>query len=134
VRSSSSSSAIGLALAAGLLAGCAASAPSLPPDTTGLNRQRELRLEEFAKEDAALSCDEIAGQRQTLAAEMRAANERIEANRKQNQVAGYFGALFLVPYVATEGNYAEKDAVTRLYARQDTLIRLATAKGCRTGG
>jgi hypothetical protein len=134
VRSSSRSSLLWAAAGLCLLGGCAASAPPLPVDTTGLNRARELKLEEFTKEDASLSCDQIAGERHTLAADMRAANERIEANRKQNQVAGYFGALFLVPYVATEGNYAETDALTRHYARQDTLIPLATAKGCRSDG
>ncbi|MGO8915054.1 MAG: hypothetical protein ACLQJR_04020 [Stellaceae bacterium] len=122
----------GAVLALGLLvlAGCAAPAPPLPPDTTSVNRMQELTLGDFSASDAAMSCDDVAAERRTNAAAMKAANDRIEGNRTQNQVAGYLGALFLVPYLATEGNYAEKDQITQLYQRHDTLIRLASVKHC----
>jgi hypothetical protein len=45
-------------------------------------------------------------------------------------VAGYFGALFVVPLVATEGNYSDKDIIKAAYARLDTLNKLAVYRGC----
>jgi len=54
----------------------------------------------------------------------------IEGNRTQNQVAGYFGSLFIIPYVATNNNDAEKDKIAQLYQCRDTLIRLNAAKSC----
>jgi hypothetical protein len=131
VRSSSSNRASWSATAALLLlAGCAASAPKLPPDTTSVNRSHSLTIADFADSERALSCDGVAGERRQVADALAAANARIEANRTQNQVAGYFAGLFIVPALATEGNYADKDEITRLYQRQDTLIHLATVKNC----
>jgi hypothetical protein len=116
-----------------LLGGCAASAPALPPDTTSLHRQRELSAADFTREDTALSCDDIVAERQRNDEAMRSAHQRIELNRKNNQVAGYIGAVIFPPaYLATEGNYAEKDEIQRLYGRQDTLIKLAAFRACPT--
>jgi hypothetical protein len=130
VPSSSNKGAFLAAIGASLLVACAASAPALPPDTTSVNSGKTLTLEDFGASDKALTCEQIGSERQQIADAMQAANGRIEANRTQNQVAGYFGALFLVPYVAPEGTYAAKDQVTKLYARQDTLIKLAGVKRC----
>jgi hypothetical protein len=116
-----------------LLAGCAAPAPTLPPDTTSVNRTQSLALADFTTADQALSCDQIAAGLRSIDGEMQAANARIEANRVQNEVAGYFGVLYLVPLVATEGNYAEKDEISRLYQRRDTLVKLAVLKACAVG-
>lgn len=117
-----------------LVAGCAASAPPLPADTTSINRTQSIALDAFSKQDAALSCDQIAVQLQDLDQQMREANGRIEGNRTQNQVAGYFGSLLFLPLlVATEGNQTEKDEITRLYGRRDTLIKLAAVKECKSG-
>jgi hypothetical protein len=131
VRSSSSSSTTWITVAALLLlAGCAASAPKLPPDTTSINRSRTLTITDFAEPDRALSCEAIGSERRQIADAVAAANARIEANRTKNQVAGYFGGLFIVPALATEGNYADKDEIARLSQRKDTLIQLASVKGC----
>lgn len=113
-----------------VLAGCATSAPPLPPDTTSVNRTQSLTLDSFAKEDAALSCEQIGAERQQIDQSLRDANGRIEGNRTQNQVAGYFGALILVPLVATDNNDAEKAEITRIYGRRDMLIKLGGVKGC----
>jgi hypothetical protein len=114
-----------------MVAGCAASAPSLPADTTSVNRVQSVSLDTFSKEDAAMSCDQIAAERRDIDRQKQEANGRIEDNRTQNQVAGYFGAQLLLPLLATEGNQAEKDAITRLYGRRDTLIKLSAVKGCK---
>jgi hypothetical protein len=120
----------GLALGLLALAGCAAPPPPLPPDTTSVNRMRSLSASDFSAGDIAMSCGDINAERLTNAAAMKAANDRIEGNRTQNQIAGYLGGMLLLPYLATEGNYAEKAEITQLYQRHDTLIELATLKHC----
>jgi hypothetical protein len=131
VQSSSNKRASRFAAATVLfLAGCATPAPKLPPDTTSVNRNRTLTMADFVEPDRALSCDAIASERRQIADGVAAANARIEANRTKNQVAGYFGGLFIVPALATEGNYAEKDDIVRLSQRKDTLIQLANVKAC----
>ena len=112
-----------------VLGGCAASAPALPPVLSG-----RPSLEEFAGADKALDCGAIAAERGVIAERRVAANGRIAANRQQNQVAGYFAAVILPPlWLATEGNHADKEELTALQARQDTLLRLAAAKECPSG-
>jgi hypothetical protein len=113
-----------------LLMGCAASAPPLPPDATSVNRVQSLALSSFTKEDAALSCDQIVAERQQIDLALVQNNEQIEGNRTRNQVAGYFGALFVIPLVAIDNNGAEKDEITQFYARRDILVKLGTVKGC----
>jgi hypothetical protein len=115
-----------------LLAGCQAGAPALPPDTTAVNATRTVTLADFTTADAALGCDQIQAERRRVADAMQAANQRIAADREQNQVAGYFlGVLYFAPYAASQGTtHPQKDEVAQLYARQDTLIKLATFRRC----
>jgi hypothetical protein len=108
-------------------------APPLPPDVTGSNAGGRPSLSEFSAADTALTCEQIAAERVRISETMAADTARIDGNRTRNQVAGYVGALSLVtlPVLgATEGNYAEKDDIKRLYARHDALIRLAAVKTC----
>jgi len=132
VRSFSSNAAI-IALGA-LLAACASEAPPLPPDTTSINRARDLTLEDFTPEARAMSCDQIADERIQIARAMMDANSKVAGNRTRNQTAvGFvsFGGLVMAPaLLATDSNTPEKDQITALYQRQDTLIKLATLKHC----
>lgn len=122
---------LGLPAAALLLAGCASSAPPLPPDTTGVTSTHHIALGDFAPADAALTCNQINDERHKITASMAAANKSIESNRSGNQTAAYIGAVVTpLAYLATEGNYADKDAVKELYSRQDTLIKLGALKAC----
>jgi hypothetical protein len=114
-----------------LLGGCASPAPSLPPDTTGTTSLHRVSAADFAPSDMALSCTQIDGERADLNGRMEKANANIMANRHDNQVAGYFGATVMpLAYLATEGNYADKDAVKAAYARRDVLDKLVVLKGC----
>src|SRR5689334_16583498 len=88
---------IGIALIG--LAGCATSAPTLPPDTTSINRSRSLAVEDFTPQARAMSCTDIALERQKISNAMKTANAVIEGNRTRNQIAGYFAALYIVPIV-----------------------------------
>ena len=87
-------------------------------------------LAEFDEHDRALSCDNIVSEWRATNDALAANNQVIEGNRAQNQVAGYFGALFIVPAIATNNNDAEKDQITQVNQRRDTLIRLNAAKRC----
>ncbi len=136
VRSSSSSHSARLraAVAALLLAGCSSAAPPLPPDTTSINRTHDLTINDFTPEAQAMSCGDIADERQKIADAMKGANDAIAGNRTRNEVAaGIFdlGGLVAAPaLLASNNNDAEKDQITKLYARRDTLIKLATLKHC----
>jgi hypothetical protein len=106
-------------------AGCASSAPPLPPaaDASGANG--------IAASDLSLDCPRVAQEVETIDARMREANRKIEGERTRNQVVGYFAAVAFAPLVlATEQNQAEKDLVRSLYARRDALMRVAAQKGC----
>jgi hypothetical protein len=122
----------GLALlGVAVLGGCAASAPDLPPDTTGTTAQHHATASDFTAADNALSCDQIAAERNALKTKIDTANANIAANRSTNQAATYVGALVPLAYIGTEGNYADKDAIKAAYARQDVLSKLSVVKGCR---
>jgi phage shock protein A len=109
------------------LSGCASSAPALPADTTGTTSLGHVSAADFTVDDMKLSCGQIRTERSDLKAQMDQANANIRANRTRNQVAAYIGGPALL---ATEGNYADKDAIKAAYARQDILDKLAVLKGC----
>jgi hypothetical protein len=95
------------------------------------NSAHRTTLADFSPHDAALSCEDVAAERQKLADDMKAANGRIEANRHDNQVAGFIGATVMpLAYLATEGNASDRDIIALSYARQDLLIKLSALKAC----
>lgn len=108
----------------------------MPPDTTSINRTRALTLEDFTPEARAMSCDQIADERSQIAAAMQNDNDKVAGNRTRNQIAvGFvsFGGLIAAPaLLGADSNTNEKDEITRLYQRQDTLIKLAALKRCQT--
>jgi len=119
-----------------LLAGCASDAPPLPPDTTSINRTHNLTLDDFTPKARAMSCEDIAAERRKIADAMQAANDAIKKNRTRNEVVvgivdmtGLIGTPLLA---ASDNNDAEKSEITKLYERQDMLIKLATLKHCTT--
>lgn len=113
-----------------VIVGCSTPAPSLPSDTTSTNRQSSLTASDFSVSDLGLSCTSIKNEYQRNKAKIETNNTLINANRQQNQVAGYFGALLLVPLVATEANATQKNEITLLHQRKDVLVKLAGFKKC----
>ena len=105
-------------------------APPLPPDTTGSTSAHHVSAADFTPQDRELSCVQIGEQRGALHEGIDKANANIAGNRTGNQVAGYFGALFVLPLVATQGNYSDKDVIKAAYVRLDTLNQLAVYKAC----
>ena len=122
-----------LAIATLLLAGCASEAPALPPDTTSINRGRDLTLDDFTAEAQAMTCDQIADERRQIANAMQAANNVVNGNRTRNEIlvgVADVGLLNAPILLFTNSNNAEKDQIAKLYQRQDTLIKLAVLKHC----
>jgi len=115
-----------------LLSACASTAPVLPVDTTSTNRLHDSSLADFQPADQTLSCPDIAAERAKTTEAMRVANANIEANHDHNKATEYLGA-FLSPVVliVAERNDADRAAFSTLYARQDTLIKLAAVKACQ---
>lgn len=119
------------------MTGCERAPPDLPADTTSVNHTDSITLADFSKADAALSCDQIADERQQIVATMTNDNSRIESNRTRNEDALYVGGLFgavglLAAAPFTDSNDPERSEITNLYQRRDTLIKLAEVKHCPT--
>lgn len=116
------------------LLSCTTAAPPLPEDTTSGNRQSILTESRFTPDDLGKSCEAIGAEQKANMAKIDGDNKAIQGNRRQNEVAGYLGALLVVPLVATESNAAEKDDIAALQARQDTLLQLQSFKKCPVRG
>ena len=114
------------------LAACATSAPPMPTDTTASNRQTSLSQSDFSEADLSKNCGDIEKEHKSNADKIANDNEAIKSNRRQNETAGYLGALVVVPLVALKTNADEKDDIIALQSRQDTILRLAAFKHCPT--
>lgn len=124
---SASNRVIAVVMLSAITAACSTAAPQLPPE-----KATARTLDSYSAPDALMSCNQIAEEWSATARERESAHQNIAANRHQNQVAGYIGAALFPPaYLATEGNYADKERLTQLQDRRDTLIDLARTKNCK---
>ncbi len=112
------------------LAACARSAPELPPDYGSVNAQAQLSAADFAESDLRMTCGDIVSEQEDMTREARNLTGVIEGNRGRNQIAGYFGGLFLFPLLAVKENPAEKRKLDTMQARWDTLTQLKRFKQC----
>jgi hypothetical protein len=87
-------------------------------------------IAKFSPADRALTCREIENEFERLTAAAQANSAKIASNRTRNQLAGYFGGIFLIPYLATRSNSEEKAALDQIQKRWDLLIDLKRVKGC----
>lgn len=109
---------------------CATSAPLLPTDTTARNRQAIISPYDFTGADLSKSCTAIRTEQMSNADKIASDNQVIASNRKQNEIAAYFGGVFLIPYAELKDNAAEKDDIAMLQQRQDTLLKLSAFRQC----
>ncbi len=127
----------GLRLAAAflllLVAGCNSAAPTLPPDTTGTNRVASVRIEDFSPSDAAMSCADIAAERLSISTRMQAVNDSVAASRPPGRKLAWNPISLASGDTAIDFNDSQRDEMKALYARQDTLIKLAGVKSCPSG-
>lgn len=110
------------ALALLALAGCARSAPQLPTENrSGVH---------LSAVEQGATCEDISFALRGFADEAKGYGATIQKERASNQVAGYFGALFIIPLVAVRQNTEEKHQLDGLQARWDRWINVAKAKQC----
>jgi hypothetical protein len=125
-----SSRGVAIAALALVLAGCARSAPDLPPDVGSVKPSETLSADRFSEAELALGCAAIDDEQRHLVREASKLTGVIEDNRAHNQAVGYFGGLFLVPLVAARTNEDEKAQLDRMQAHWDTLELLKRYKSC----
>ena len=127
---SASSSRVAALAALVTVAGCTQPAPPLPQDYTSVSSTATLDASRFEDVDLALTCAQIADARQTEQRRVEQAEAIILADRGQNQAAGYFGALFLLPLVAVDTNDEQVALVKASKARVDELRLLGQFRDC----
>jgi hypothetical protein len=120
---------------AGLMAlalfGCATPAPTLPPDTTSVNRIRPLAGSDFPAALAGMECRAIIGKIVDDTARIKELEEAFASNNANNQVAVYVGLLFFPPALAgAKGQDAERKVYVALQEQQEWLRRLYSFKNC----
>lgn len=117
-------------IAATTLIGCSRPAPLLPASdgTTAVVPNRQiLETERLEK------CKVMDGRLLEIDREVASIESRIKAKRGQNQAAGYFGALFLVPLLAVDGQSEEKVQLDHLQFERDEIYRKKRELTCPAG-
>ncbi|WP_449227505.1 hypothetical protein [Azospirillum argentinense] len=100
-------------------------------DTTSLNRERDLRHDDFAPEDLSRTCDAIAAETKENAQVIAKLQGEVLANREQNQAALYFASVIFLPALAAvKPETAERDVISALQKRQDVLNNLGKFSRC----
>ena len=115
-----------------LVGACSTSAPPLPVDTTSVNRSYQLSSADFSQNDLIKSCENIRYEQVYISRRIQADRDVIQGNRQQNETAGYLGAMFIVPLIATNSNSDEKADIEQLQKRSDVLLELSSYKRCPT--
>lgn len=111
-------------------AGCFRPVPDLPPDYGSVNSRLKLSEKDFSESDLAMTCPEIEEEVASLSRLNRLAEAEIESDRTQNQVAGYFAALFVLPIAAVDTNEKQVDLLNANQERLDALVKLKRFKSC----
>ncbi len=118
-------------LCAGLVVGCARSAPQLPPDYGSVHSKEKLTLENFSEEDRLRTCDTVERDMAAIISEVKAVESGIEAKHRSNEVAGYFAGVLFPPLIlATDHSTEAKKILEQRQARWDQLLALKRVKNC----
>ena len=112
---------------------CATQAPNLPEDYGSVHATDRISLADFDSEKAKLSCSDIKDELNALNTELNLQKQDIQNKRRQNQTAGYIGAVFFLPaLLATDNSQEAKEKMTNIKDAKDLLFKLQTAKKCPT--
>lgn len=109
-------------LVSGLLLGCARGAPPLPevrdqpvaPAATSNNATTSAG-------EVSIKCDQLDFQLTVLEREEETLNLQIKGDRGRNQMAGYFGGLFLLPLLAAKDHPEEKQRLNSIQTERDGI-------------
>lgn len=112
-----------LSLACLILTACARPAPEIPSNSY---------FDQMASASSysGANCQDLVNRLAILDIEKRNLETIIASNRQKNQVAGYFGGLFIVPAMAAEHNLEEKARLDKIQQEQDELRAVASKIEC----
>jgi len=120
-----------LIMVVGFIAGCATSARNLPLDYSSIDAKKRLNVEDFDTAAIELTCSQIDDELKILESDYALQAQDIEGKRVQNQVAGYLGAIFILPALLATDNSAEAKAkIENINRAKDQLYKLRTFKKC----
>ena len=120
-----------LTMVAGFIAGCATSARNLPPDYSSIDSKERLNIDDFDTAAIELTCSQIAEELIILESDYAFQMQDIKGKRYQNQVAGYLGAIFILPALLATDNSAEaKVKIENINRAKDQLYKLRAFKKC----
>jgi hypothetical protein len=114
-----------------LAAGCARTAPSLPPDLSHLPPDQRLLVGDADSAEGRMDCAALKQEAALNKAQIQQYEGVILANRGHNQAVGYAAGVLFPPLVLAAKN--DDDAKKNLDERQtkaDRIDRLSKAKGC----
>jgi len=120
-----------LMMVAGFIAGCATGARNLPPDYSSIDAKKRLNIEDFDTAAIELTCSQIDEELKILESDYAFQVQDIQGKRHQNQVAGYLGAIFILPALLATDNSAEaKVKIENINRAKDQLYKLRAFKKC----
>lgn len=120
-----------LMMFAGFIAGCATGARNLPPDYSSIDAKKRLNVDDFDASAIELTCAQIDEELKILESDYALEAQDIAGKRHQNQVAGYLGAIFILPALLATDNSAEaKLKIENINRAKDQLYRLRAFKKC----
>ena len=112
------------------LLGCARSAPNLPESRIGKTDAEIQKLLNINEADLAIACPALNAELGEVETQIENNELVIKGARTKNQVAGYFGVLFLIPLIGTDNNDAAKVNLEKLQVRKDQIFYLQDRNGC----
>lgn len=107
--------------------GCARSAPTLPTVESNSPPVGVKRAQ--SDSDSLIECAKLSQQIKILERDENALNVIIQSDRGKNQMAGFLGGMFIVPYLAMEGHEEEKRRLDEVQVKRDGIY--AEMKGLR---
>ena len=112
------------------VAGCARSAPELPPVSSHASTQRPSKFETLARYIKEADCAELDERFDKLDRKDAMLEGYVKSNRTSNQLSYYFSALFPPLMFATENDDGAKAGLDLNQAQRDQLIVAYREKGC----
>jgi len=120
-----------LVIIVGFIAGCATGARDLPQDYNSIDAKKRMSIDDFDAAAIKLTCSQISEELKILNSDYALHVQDIEGKRQQNQVAGYLGAIFILPaLLATDNSTEAKEKIENINRAKDMLYKLQVFKKC----
>lgn len=120
-----------LMMVVGFIAACATGARNLPLDYSSIDAKKRLSVDDFDVAAVELTCLQIDEELRILESDYALQAQDIKGKRYKNQVAGYLGAVFILPALLAIDNSAEvKVKIENINRAKDQLYKLRAFKKC----